>query len=222
MILEEAPDAVLFDWDGTLVDSWPVINEAMDRTLAAMGRAPRPPGRGPARGYRSLRETFPAMFGDRWEQAREVFQAAYEAVHLERVRKIDGAEETLEAFRGLCGRLGVVSNKTGRNLRKEAAHLGWDGLFEGRLVGAADAARDKPAAEPVLLALAGTGIAPSRKVWLVGDTWVDVACGRAAGCRTVLVGGLDGAGREIADHPPDAAFPSLFELREVVKRLERS
>jgi phosphoglycolate phosphatase len=82
--------------------------------------------------------------------------------------------------------LGVVSNKQGDHLRQEAHHLGWDRYF-GRIVGATDAPRDKPAPDPVNLALEGSGLAPGSDVWFVGDTSIDMECARNSGCVPVLV-----------------------------------
>ncbi len=213
------PEAVLFDWDGTLVDSWPVIHESMNLALSAMGRAPWSLDETRERARHSLRDAFPGIFGDRWEEARDLFHGHYRSLHLSRLAVIDGAEDLVAAFHGLGCRLGVVSNKSGRHLRAESEHLGWGRFFGARLVGAGDAERDKPAVEPVLMALDGTGIAPSGAVWFVGDTWVDMACATAAGCRSVLVGDADPAGDEFAPHRPDAHFPSSRELLRLARNL---
>ena len=217
-----APPAVLFDWDGTLVDSWPVIHRSMNRTLERMGHATWTFEETRRRARRSLRDAFPGIFGERWREAQETFYVEYGKLHLECLKTIDGAEELIGALHGTGCCLGVVSNKSGRNLRAESAHLGWDGFFEGRLVGAGDARRDKPAPDPVLLALEGSGIAPSEAVWFVGDTWVDIACGRAAGCRTILVGGADPGGEEFRDHRPDAHFLSSRDLLDIVRNPRRT
>lgn len=213
------PAVALFDWDGTLVDSWPAIHECMNRVLGVMGRRQWSFEETLERSRRSLRDSFPGLFGERWQEARDLFYSEYRMLHLERLRAIDGAAPLIESLHGLGVRLGVVSNKSGRHLRAEAAHLGWDRFFDGRLVGAGDADRDKPAVDPVLLALKGTGVVPSRAVWFVGDTWVDVACGRAAGCHTTLVGGSGPLGEGFAGHPPDVRFRSLNELLDVVRAL---
>jgi phosphoglycolate phosphatase len=81
----------------------------------------------------------------------------------------------------------VVSNKTGSLLRREAEWIGWSELF-GSLIGAGDAALDKPDAAPVMLALEPSGIGPGEAVWLVGDTGVDMACAWNSGCVPVLLG----------------------------------
>jgi phosphoglycolate phosphatase len=81
----------------------------------------------------------------------------------------------------------VVSNKTGAILRLEVERLGWTGLF-GSIVGAGDAAADKPHAAPVMLALGPSGIAAGEEVWLVGDTEVDVECALNSGVVPILLG----------------------------------
>ena len=77
------PRAVLFDWDNTLIDSWTTIHEAMNTTLVAMGQNAWTIDQTRERVRRSLREVFPEMFGDRWEEAREVFYERFRDIHLD-------------------------------------------------------------------------------------------------------------------------------------------
>jgi len=182
------PRAILFDWDNTLVDNWPAIHEALNATFAAMGHDPWTLAETKARVRRSLRDSFPEMFGARWTEARKIFYDTFAAVHIDRLAPVAGVEETLNWLAGKDIYLAVVSNKSGKYLRAEARALGWERFF-GRLVGATDAEADKPAAAPVRLALEGTGIAPSRDVWFVGDGAIDVQCALAAGLRPLLLEG---------------------------------
>ena len=110
----------------------------------------------------------------------------------------------LRAARGAGIYMGVVSNKTGSYLRAEAKHLGWSGLF-GRLVGAQDAARDKPDPAPIHMALDGSGITPGADVWFIGDAPIDAACGKAAGCTTIGVGPEPWADPKADHHVADCA-----------------
>jgi len=102
--------------------------------------------------------------------------------------------------------LAVVSNKTGASLRKEAAHIGWDGYFR-RLVGAGDAQADKPDPAAFAVALEGSGIAASRSVWYVGDTALDMQSAHRAGITGVLLGEPHSPAAELAKFPPDMRFP---------------
>jgi phosphoglycolate phosphatase len=180
------PRAAIFDWDNTLIDSWAIIHDAMNVTLDAMGHPRWSYDETRARVRRSLREAFPELFGARWEEARDIFYGRFRAIHLDGLCALPDAESLLEslAMRGVW--LGVVSNKQGDHLRLEARHLGWDRYFR-RIVGATDAARDKPAPEPVHMALDGSGIAAGAAVWFVGDTAIDMECARNSGCRPVLL-----------------------------------
>ncbi len=183
----EHPRAVLFDWDNTLVDNWPTIHDALNTTLVAMGQPPWTLAETRVRVRASLRDSFPVLFGDRWEAARDIFYRRFEERHIETLVPLPGAAELLNALHDRGVYLGVVSNKTGRYLRKEAAALEWDRYFT-RLVGAQDAAIDKPDRAPVDMALAPAGIAAGPAVWFVGDTAMDMRCAYAAGCTAVLVG----------------------------------
>jgi phosphoglycolate phosphatase len=183
----DLPRAVLFDWDNTLVDNWPTIHDALNATLAAMGHPTWSLAETRARVRASLRDSFPVMFGERWEEARDIFYRRFEARHIETLVPLPGARELLNALHGRGVYLGVVSNKTGRYLRKEAAALDWE-RYLTRLVGAQDAVHDKPDRAPIDLALAPAGLAAGPAVWFVGDTAMDMRCAHAAGCTAILVG----------------------------------
>src|SRR6185312_2509049 len=167
------PRALLFDWDNTLVDTWPTIHEALAKTLSAMGHTPWTLAECKERVRRSLRDSFPPLFGERWEEARDIYLAAFRELHLDRLTALPGIAQLLDHASERGFYLGVVSNKTGSILRLEAERLGWSRYFR-RLVGASDAAMDKPHAAPVLMALDGSEIPAGRDVWLVGDTALDM------------------------------------------------
>ena len=214
--LERLPRAVLFDWDNTLVDTWPVIHEAMNATLAAMGHAQWTLAETHARVRRSMREAFPEMFGERWQEARDVFYGRFDEIHLERLAALCDAEALLAELFGRGIFLGVVSNKMGKNLRLEVGHLGWERYFSG-LVGATDAARDKPAVEPVDLALSAGPHRRGPDVWFVGDTAIDIECARNSGCTGILIRPAPPDGGEFADCPPRAHFASCGALLDLVR-----
>jgi phosphoglycolate phosphatase len=181
------PRAILFDWDNTLVDSWATIHEALNVVMEAMGKPLWSLQETKERVRLSLRESFPLHFGERWEEARQIYLDVFQAVHLERLSPLPGRGALLQGLADLDIFLGVVSNKTGSLLRREADRIGWSEYF-GSVIGAGDATFDKPDAAPVMLALEPSGISPGESVWLVGDTGVDMACARNSGCVPVLLG----------------------------------
>lgn len=209
------PKAILLDWDDTLVDNWASIHSAMNATLAALGRPLWSLEQTRAEARRSLRNSFPEIFGPRWEEARELFYRHFAANHLQLLKIHAGAEGFLEAAAGAGLYLAVVSNKTGIFLREEAAHLGWSGFF-GAIVGANDAAEDKPAPAPVKLALEASGFAAGPEVWFVGDGRVDMECARRATCAAVLLRADPPVGDEFGPHGPDRHVASFAELESLV------
>jgi len=211
------PRAILFDWDNTLVDSWATIHEALNAVMAAMDKPLWSLQQTKDRVRLSLRESFPIHFGDRWEEARQIYLDAFRAIHLERLDPLPGRGELLKGLAVAGIYLGVVSNKTGALLRRETEELGWTGLF-GSVVGAGDAVADKPDAAPVALALAASGIEPSEAVWLVGDTGVDMECARNSGCVPVLLGRGE-TEEEFTDCRPRLVFSDCASLFHFVQGL---
>ncbi|HYZ31695.1 MAG TPA: HAD hydrolase-like protein [Crenalkalicoccus sp.] len=210
------PAAILWDWDNTLVDGWAAIAAGLNAAFAAFGLPAWTTEEVKARVRRSLRESFPEVFGAEWERARDIFYAEVRARHLAVLAPMPGVEAALAAAAALAPQ-GVVSNKQGPLLRAEAAHLGWQGYFRA-LVGAGDAAEDKPAAAPLLLALSACAVAAGPATWYIGDTALDMQAARAAGCTAVLLGDAAHDGG-VANAAPDTAFPDGMALARHLQAL---
>nr|AEQ20353.1 putative phosphatase [uncultured bacterium CSL1] len=180
------PRAVIFDWDNTLVDTWPIIHEALHHTFVAMQVEPWPLEVTMKRVRKSMRDSFPEIFGENWHAAAEIYQQQYRANQL-KLTALPGAEELIRAVHDAGLYSVVVSNKKGPNLRREIEHLGWGPWFH-KVVGADDAARDKPFADPVHMALEGSNITPAPDVWFIGDSEVDLECAKNTGCTPILYG----------------------------------
>jgi phosphoglycolate phosphatase len=211
------PRAILFDWDNTLVDSWATIHEARNIVMAAMGEPLWSLEETKERARLSLRESFPRQFGERWEEAARIYLEAFRAIHLDWLSALPGRGELLQALADEGIFMGVVSNKTGALLRLEAERIGWSALF-GSIVGAGDAAADKPNTAPVLLALDPSGIGAGETVWFVGDTGVDIECARNSGCVPVLLGG-EMPDEELARCTPSLVFSDCSSLFRFIRGL---
>ena len=212
---DQRPKVLLFDWDNTLVDGWIGITAALNAAFDAFDKPRWTVQETKSRVRVALRESFPVMFGDAWEQARDIFYQAFRSDHLAHVTPMPGAAEALEA--GLAWPRGVVSNKAGPYLRAEVLHLGWSAHF-GTVIGAGDATADKPSPAPIRMALDQLGFPPSRDIWYLGDTALDMQAARAAGVTAVLVGDAshDG-GVELAS--PDLHLHSAHDLAAWLKIL---
>jgi phosphoglycolate phosphatase len=212
------PTALVWDWDNTLVDGWLAIAAGLNAAFAAFALPQWTLEEVKARVRRSLRESFPEIFGADWERARDIFYAEVRARHLSVLTAMPGAEAALRAGAALAP-MAVNSNKQGALLRAEAERLGWASRFRA-LVGAGDAAADKPDPAPMRLALEGCGIRPGPDVWYVGDTALDMQAARAAGCTAVLLGHADHDGG-VANAAPDAAFADGHALAAYLASLAK-
>ena len=208
MLTASRPSVLLYDWDNTLVDGWAGITGALNAVFAAFGHQLWTVEDTRNRVRVSLRESFPVMFGDQWERARDIFYAALTEQHLDHVTAMPGVPALLEA--GSAWPQGVVSNKAGAFLRREVIHLGWSGYF-GPVIGAGDAGADKPDPAPIYLALSQLGHSADGSVWYMGDTALDMQAARAAGVTAVLVGNADHDGG-VERAAPHLHFPSTYDL----------
>jgi phosphoglycolate phosphatase len=181
------PRAVIFDWDNTLVNTWPIIHAALAKTFRNMGRREWTMEETQARVRKSMRDSFPEVFGEGWQKAGELYQGYYRAIHLQMLEALPGAEDVLKRVRELKLYSTVVSNKKGNNLRLEIDTLGWRHYFDA-IVGADDAVRDKPHTDPVHLAFEKAHLKPGPDVWFIGDSEIDLECAENSGCTGILFG----------------------------------
>ena len=182
------PKAIIFDWDNTLADTWPLIQNAIDTTMTAMGHQPWGLEKVRDNVHKSMRESFPEIFGNDWQKAGEIYKNTYRSSHIELIQLLPNALELINAIEKQGIIQFVVSNKIGNTLRKEVAKIGIDQKFFA-LIGATDANADKPSKEPVELALLGSDLDPKKdEIWFVGDTITDVECAYNSGCRPIVYG----------------------------------
>ncbi|MEK9671490.1 MAG: HAD family hydrolase [Rhodospirillaceae bacterium] len=208
----------MFDWDNTLVSTWPIIHDALNHTFRAYGKPEWTLEETRLKVRKSMRDSFPAIFGDAWERAGEVFYERYEEIHAIKLAVAPGAEALIDALDGAGVYMAVVSNKKGFYLRREAEHLGWSGHF-GAIVGAMDVDRDKPAPDPVAKALLPARIVPGPSAWFVGDSDIDMECAHATGCIPILVRDPPPQTGEFSQFPPAAHFYDCDSLCKFCKTL---
>ena len=211
-----AARTIVFDWDNTLVDTWRVIHAALSHTFETMGMEPWSLVETKQRVSKSLRDSFPVLFGDRWEDARDVFYGKFEEIHLHDLTPLENADALLTRLGGAGIPLAIVSNKTGAFLRTEVDHLGWRDRFVS-VVGAGDAEKDKPDPAALTLALAPIAEPVLANVWFVGDSRSDLELAKAARCTGILVHPDYPAVKDtLADCPPHAAASGLQGVESLV------
>lgn len=178
------PRAIIFDWDGVLVQSLGFIKNAFLATIQHI--KPLVPVDIENLPTFSLRTYFPEIFGERAKEAEKIFYEYVETHHLQALQTTPGASELLAFLHVSSCPLFVVSNKRGELLRKEVDYLNWKEYFIG-VLGAGDCAEDKPSRVPVDKALGLVGLQPSQDIWFVGDSVVDGECAAQSGCFFVFM-----------------------------------
>lgn len=189
---------LVFDLDGTLVDSRADLRTAVNAMRAKHGLAPLDVASVTGMvgdGMRKLAER--ALQGaevDVEVAYREVSEA-YAAHLTDETRPYAGVEEGLAALSAVGFGLGIATNKPGRHVARLLEALGWNGRFCA-VVGGGDAAALKPSGAPVEEAMRRAGVG-REDTWMVGDHHTDLAAARAAGVRSVFLrSGLGNMGRE--------------------------
>ena len=186
--LLKKPDAIIFDWDNTLVDTWPLIHQAINNAMRFMDKDEWTIQDVKNNVHKSMRESFPLIFGSDWEKAGEIYKNSYRNIHLDQLSFLPGARDLISVMKKRKIPAFIVSNKIGSTLRKEAKKLNIDKEFFS-LVGSMDSSFDKPNKEPVELALLGSNIDPKKhNVWFVGDTIADIDCAYNSGCKPIIYG----------------------------------
>lgn len=177
------PRLVLFDLDGTLLDSAPDMVAAIDALRAERGEPPMPTALlrpHVSRGARAmLAASFPTLDDAQRESMVPAFLAHYERVLARYGFPFEGVEELLGAIEADGARWGIVTNKPEYLARKLLPLLGWESRC-AVLVGGDTLPQRKPHALPLLHAADVVGVAPVESVY-VGDDERDIIAARAAG-----------------------------------------
>lgn len=211
-------DCIIFDLDGTLIDSSGDIAWAANRTLESFGYPAMTVEEVKGHigwGIRPLLEKL--MPGEpplRIEDARGVFLEFYGSHLVVQTLLYPGVVDTLRHFKSVDKRMAVVTNKPEGLSMRILDELGLAGYF-AVVLGGDTVANKKPHPEPVERALSKAGAEPSRSV-MVGDSPVDCEAGRAAGLSTIGVSyGFRGA-EELKGAGCDIIINSFAELKDVL------
>lgn len=217
--------AVVFDLDGTLIDSAGDIQLIVNEILAEIGR---PPLSLPAvtgmigEGPRKLLERALAASGAADTHVDPLlprFLSRYEAAPLRHTRAYAGVPEVLERLRQEGARLAICTNKPAGATRAVLTQLGLAPLFSVVIGSGSLPGIQKPDRRVLDAALAALGV-PHAAAVMVGDAAPDVAVARAAGIPVVLRAG--GYTREPAHAlGADAVFTHYHELPGVLAGLRR-
>lgn len=208
----QPPDTVLFDLDGTLIDSVDLIIDSYHHTfrqhgLTLISREELIEGIG---------TPLVAVFGRMTDQRSEIdnwivtYREYNLAHHDTRIRAFPGVVEMVQRIHRGGRRLGVVTSKNNAGARRGLRLVGLEELMSV-VVGADDVTRHKPDPEPVEYALASLQ-AMAAGAAFIGDSHHDVASGKAAGVRTIAVSWGPISRARLAAAEPDYLCGSIEEV----------
>ncbi len=208
---------IAWDFDGTLVDSRPLIEAGMAHALDALGQ-PRsvmddwlkyvglPVEIG-------IRNTFDPLGVD----GPAVLQAYRSFPHVEQehmLRPFTGIPELLDELRVRGLRMGLATSKRTVPLMRQMARFGWESFFDP-IITPDDVTHGKPHPETLELMQARTGLGPE-DLLMVGDTPFDLDMARAAGVPSLAVGHGFYPQEALAACGPRAYAPDTAALRDIL------
>ncbi|BBK41262.1 phosphoglycolate phosphatase [Allostella vacuolata] len=223
MTLERFP-AIIFDFDGTLVDSAADLRTALNMLLAE-ARLPAQPIEAVRRmigdgALKLVERGFAAagrpVAGDALARQGQRFLELYEPISADSTQPYPGVVETLERLAAAGHRLGLCTNKPERATRLMLETLRLDRLLTS-VVGGDTLPVRKPDPAPLLAAIAGLGLAPAQAL-MVGDNEHDVATAKAAGVPVVAVS-YGYARVPLAELHADATIDAFDELPAAIARI---
>jgi len=210
-------NTVLYDLDGTLVDTNKLIYESWSYTVKTLT--------GRVLTDEEIRRTYGEILRDSMirlmpeidpEEALEFFRAYQRGIFLERIKLFDGVEETLRILKERGYKNGLVTSRLRASTMNAVRHFNLD-VFIDAIVTASDIEVFKPDPAPVYHILDKLGSKPEETVF-VGDTIHDIEAGLASGVFTVLVDWSHAIPQdERNDIPaPDAIIEKMQDLLTLV------
>lgn len=205
------PEAVLLDWDNTLINSNPAIHQAVNSVFREFGRKELTFSEFLAQPTLSIREYLSGFLSK--EQLRQGLALYARTLNQHEEVPFADAVPLLSWLYSVGVPMAVVSNKEGSLLRQKIQDLGWTKYFYC-VLGANDTLEHKPSPIPLLHALSKKSIQPGPRVWFAGDSIVDMLCAHRASCTPVAVGG------QAQEH--DRAQLKVKDLKALLSVLHRA
>lgn len=207
---------LLFDLDGTLIDSIELILESYRHTMR-VHRGESPPDELFLAGLGTPLRAQLRAFTDDAEELAAMIQT-YRRWNIDNhdamVRAYPGALETVTELRRRGYRMGIVTSKNLRGLLRGLTRCGLEGLFDS-FVTADSMEKSKPDPEPVLHCIAELGGKPESTLF-IGDSPHDIAAGRAAGTATAACLWGPFPRTALAAARPDHWLHSFADLRTLL------
>jgi len=201
---------VLFDFDGTLVDTTDLVVKAFQHTLQPyLGREVKPEEVYPYFGM-TLRDGLRAFQLENLEEAVAVYRKFSETYFDELVYLCPGVREGLEVLKEKGIKLGIVTSRVSKTTQYAIRLFGLEGFFSA-VVTADDVDIYKPHPEPVLKGIELLKLEPD-KIVMIGDSPHDILAAKAAGITSVAAGWSNIPRNKLLEAQPHVIVDSMDEF----------
>jgi len=212
--------AVLFDFDGTLVDTTEMIHQSMRHaTSSVLGRDDLSREALLANVGRPLPRQMELLDAEKAELLLEAYRSHHEQHHDALIREFPGVEESLSRLQAAGIKVAIVTSK-----RRPSVEMALDNFptlrnVVDRFVTMEDTTEHKPHPEPLLRGLELLGGVPKERAAYVGDSPFDVEAAKAAGLTSVAVSWGAFSEDRLREAEPDHLVPDIGSAVDVLLTL---
>ena len=202
---------IVFDWDGTLMDSEAQIVGCLHAAIADLGLEPMDDDTVKNVIGLGLREAIDTLVPDRNDQFHQTFVECYRTHWFQSGESalFEGARDVLDIIREQDMLLGIATGKARRGLQRVLDETGLEPLFHATRC--ADEAHSKPHPQMLLEMMQQLGVEPDQTI-MVGDTEYDMAMATRAGTGKVAVTTGVHTPERLAQHAPMVTLQKLAEM----------
>jgi phosphoglycolate phosphatase len=195
--------AIFFDWDNTLVDTWPVLLKSLNKTLEHFGLPKSTMEELKIRAQLSTREGFPKLFGENSKKAQSIF---YQAISENKgdLQIYEGSASLIRSLKKSGYIIAIISNKKRDLLHQELEQFE---VSADLALGSGDSVYDKPHPEMGLIALNHFGLQSHEAVY-IGDSITDWIFAKNLNMQAIAIG------NDAYDGPLLARFKTINDSLE--------
>ncbi len=200
---------IIFDLDGTLIDSSPGVIEATNHALTKVGESPRSDDEIKQFIGFSIDEMFKNFSNAPLDILKDGFREVADKCVVDAARPLDGIDDLLAELHRQGFKMAIATTKVSQNTAGIVEKLGWSNYFAATASGD-EVEHVKPSPEVIILAISILGGMLKESLY-VGDTKNDVLAARAAGIKVVAVKS-DFGGDDLAQYEPDLLLDRTADL----------
>ena len=207
--------AVLFDLDGTLIDTSDLIFRSFESALDTVLHTQIPREELLWTFGRPLEQIMKSLGGERADELLKAFRA-YSISHETDINLFPQVHETLAYLRAKEIKTAIVTSRIRPSTMRDLEILQLSSALFDAIITPESTIEHKPHPAPALKAMELLGVSPKETI-MIGDSMHDLQCGRQAGCRTAFVQYSMVPQEELRAQNPDYSVASLSDLIDILK-----